>query len=92
MGLDSGSSSHVFHNRDMFVEYGEYKKDMSQLETGRTIQTEGRGTIQINGTLLYNVLYLPTSEYHLLSVLKLIREGYKVKFDHEGAIYGYLEF
>lgn len=85
--VDSGCTTHMCNQRDLFVTFMDNKTKVT-VANNETLQCEGMGDIylQLNGNMrkLSNVLYIPELSTNLLSVSRLINNGFCVKFTKEG--------
>jgi len=83
--LDSGATTHISNKKELFQNMKEENVSVGQLE-GRELIGIGSGRIHISEELiLEKVLYVPNAKYCLISVSKLISNGYKVIFDSDVA-------
>ncbi|XP_073826918.1 uncharacterized protein [Musca autumnalis] len=67
--FDSGSSSHLCCNSNLFTNFEEHHAEIS-LANGTTIQARGRGTVRINdgNVILNEVLFVPSLQCNFISV------------------------
>lgn len=89
--IDSGASSHMTNSKEFFINFNENTKGSVTLADNLSIlKVRGSGKVilncEFNGnkslTLnLSNVLYVPDLASSLISVKKLIKDGYTVKFN-----------
>ena len=86
--IDSGSSSHICNNRQLFTELDDTKRSTVMVANGNTLKSLGSGTVKIktefNGSerniTLKNVLFVPDIETNLMSVRKATENGCEVIF------------
>ena len=86
--LDSGASSHMTRNRDLFIEYEDLKTSENVgVGDGRVLTAVGIGSIKLdmillpgdlNTVTLTNVLYVPDLACNLFSVSTVANKGYSV--------------
>ncbi|TYJ99454.1 copia protein [Cucumis melo var. makuwa] len=85
--IDSSCSNHMTGLKRVFKELNEGEKLKVELENGKELQVEGKGTVGIEthhgNRILTNVQYVPDIGYNLLSVGQLIESGYSILFDDE---------
>ena len=55
------------------------------MDKENSLKSEGIGTTQVDNLILKNCLYVPDAGYNLISVSKLIKEGYEVTFEEHKA-------
>ncbi|KAA0061308.1 UBN2 domain-containing protein [Cucumis melo var. makuwa] len=83
--IDSGCSNHMTCLKPVFKELNEGEKLKVELENGKKLQVEGKGTVGIEtyrgNRILTNVQYVPDIGYNLLSVEQLMESGYSILFD-----------
>jgi len=91
--VDSGATSHVTSNRSMFAEFNKNHRENIFVANGQRVVVEGIGTVRIQITnsdgkrqsvKIQNVLYVPSISGNLLSVRKLVAEGFSVNFTPNG--------
>lgn len=86
--LDSGASSHMCCNRDLFEEFKEHSEEIL-LPGENYMKAEGIGTISLNfkgvEITLVNVLFVPGLQCNFLSVSKAIEHHHTVFFNQDGA-------
>lgn len=90
--IDSGASSHMTSNRDVFSTYEDVDPFSVQIGDKSLLKVSGRGdiavTVDMRGLtqkcVLKNVLHVPDLKYSLLSVGTLISRGLQVVFDTSG--------
>lgn len=87
--VDSGASSHITNNKNFFTQLNTSETEWVILANGEKVKSEGRGfgfitvfnennkqqTVSIN-----NVMYIPSMMTNLLSVKKLVNNGFDVIF------------
>lgn len=78
------------NTKDQFVQSDERMKSTVQLGNGGLAIIEGKGSVGVQiqtGEIkkIIDVSYVPTLAHNLLSVGQLVRKGYKVLFDTQGA-------
>jgi transposase InsO family protein len=83
--LDSAASSHICCIENKFVERSKCQKNLDQLESNRSVKAIGIGSVEVNGIMLKDVLHVPAANVNLISLNKLLKEGYEVKFDDQMA-------
>ena len=84
---DSGASTHIANRRDIFTSFTPSKGTLN-VAGGLTATVEGTGTVcmrgVVNGILkdfkLINVLYVPTTQYCLISGSKLDKAGGRIVY------------
>ncbi|KAA0046865.1 putative gag-pol polyprotein, identical [Cucumis melo var. makuwa] len=85
--IDSGCSNHMTGLKPVFKELNEGEKLKVELENGKELQVEGKGTVGIEthhgNRILTNVQYVPDIGYNLLSVGQLMESGLSILFDDE---------
>ena len=84
--LDSGCSSHMTNDRELFVKIDEKFSNFVILGDGKSERVEGKGVIAVQSRsgeqkFIHDVLYVPTLAHNLLSVGQLIQKGYRVVFE-----------
>ena len=92
--IDSGATSHMCNDRDMFVKFSHLEKPLGVvLGDGHVSEATGRGTVKLMVNLpnnktkeckLQDVLYVPKLSYNLLSVARATKFKKKVKFTDSG--------
>ena len=89
--IDSGATSHMCGNREFFSGLDEQHKVQIALADGQKLTSAGtgEGTIETYNDsgekrriLLSNVLYVPGLRGNLISVSRLIKKGFTVKFEN----------
>ena len=72
--LDSGSTCHVCHDRDLFTDF---KPCHGRTITGiaGSVAVEGEGTVKIGSKVLQNVAYVPTVPVNLISLKAATRRS-----------------
>ncbi|KRX69779.1 Retrovirus-related Pol polyprotein from transposon TNT 1-94 [Trichinella sp. T6] len=91
--LDSGASSHMCSNKEMFLSMKNMKRTLS-LANNKSTEIMGTGTanLEIPGSdgmrsvKLHNTLYVPDLRSNLLSVAKITEKGFQVIFQENSAI------
>ena len=88
--IDSGATSHICNNEQMFVEIKSLKRSQSViLGDGHCLETTTVGAVNLKFVLpdgatkdcrLHDVLYVPGLSYNLLSVSKITKTGKRVNF------------
>ena len=88
--VDSGATSHICNNKDLFVELFPLKHPMIiKLGDGHTLTANARGVVKLRAWYsqqryrkcsVTDVLYVPELSYNLLSVPKVVEKGNKVNF------------
>ena len=83
--LDSGSTSHMVSDKNLFINLDETKKGMINTSCGaNSLKIEGKGSILMNynhkSLVFHNVLFVPKITVNLLSLRHLLLEQYKVEF------------
>ncbi|KNZ50430.1 hypothetical protein VP01_4430g3, partial [Puccinia sorghi] len=83
--LDSGSSSHMISEKDLFVSIDHSEQGLVRTSSGEeSLEIKGIGTIKLsheNGNLfLHNVLFVPNLVVNLLSVRCLVLDEFNVQF------------
>ena len=76
--LDSGASSHICSRLQCFQDTEECNKCLDQLETNRSLRAFRKGTIMVDEMILKDVLYVPNANVNLISLNKMLKDGYKV--------------
>ncbi|KAL0438667.1 UNVERIFIED_CONTAM: Retrovirus-related Pol polyprotein from transposon TNT 1-94 [Sesamum latifolium] len=82
--MDSGSSSHMTANSEVFISLDRSAKTRIKMADGTIRNTEGKGVIKLNsgeGSCIKDVLYVPELDSNLLSVGQFLREGYSLLFE-----------
>ncbi|KAL0345415.1 UNVERIFIED_CONTAM: hypothetical protein Sradi_4372800 [Sesamum radiatum] len=82
--MDSGSSSHMTANSEVFISLDRSAKTRIKMADGTIRNTEGKGVIKLNsgeGSCIKDVLYVPDLDSNLLSVGQFLREGYSLLFE-----------
>lgn len=87
--LDSGSSSHIFRDRQLFVEMRSHREEI-RLADGSVIICRSIGTVNLivdnnNEVIINNCLYIPECQTNLLSISRCADAGWVVEFDSSGA-------
>lgn len=90
--IDSGASSHMTGDRDVFTTYEDVEPLSVKIGDNSELKVLGRGDIEVTvgqhgcrqRFILQNVLHVPTLKYSLLSVGVLIGRGLHVGFDRNG--------
>ena len=86
--LDSGSTCHVCHDRDLFTDF---KPCHGRTITGiaGSVAVEGEGTVKIGSKVLHNVAYVPTVPVNLISLKAATRRsGSSFLFNSTGVYVG----
>ncbi|KRX56900.1 Retrovirus-related Pol polyprotein from transposon TNT 1-94 [Trichinella sp. T9] len=91
--LDSGASSHMCSNKEMFLSMKNMKRTLS-LANNKSTEIMGTGTANLeipgsDGTRsvkLHDTLYVPDLRSNLLSVAKITENGFQVTFQENAAI------
>ncbi|XP_003369343.1 hypothetical protein Tsp_04758 [Trichinella spiralis] len=91
--LDSGASSHMCSNKEMFLSMKNMKRTLS-LANNKSTEIMGTGTanLEIPGSdgmrsvKLHNTLYVPDLRSNLLSVAKITEKGFQVIFQENAAM------
>ncbi|KNZ54403.1 hypothetical protein VP01_2957g1 [Puccinia sorghi] len=83
--LDSGSSSHMISDEDLFISIDHSEQGLVRTSSGEeSLEIKGIGTIKLsheNGNLfLHNVLFVPNLVVNLLSVRCLVLDDFNVQF------------
>ena len=83
--LDSGSTSHMVSDKNLFINLDETEKGVINTSSGlNALKIEGRGSISLRYKkrviVLHNVLYVPKITVNLLSLRHLLLEQYKINF------------
>ena len=91
--LDSGASHHMTGNESLLLEAIPDDSVIIRTASGRNLRSESKGTIWIGDENFHGVIYVPSLKYNLLSVSKLVEQGYTIKFDEDKCriTYGTLE-
>ncbi|KNZ56885.1 hypothetical protein VP01_2294g2 [Puccinia sorghi] len=84
--VDSGSSSHMVSDRNLFIALDETERGMINTSCGsNTLQIKGKGTISVTFSektvLFHDVLLVPKITINLLSLHRLLLDNYKVNFN-----------
>lgn len=84
--IDSGASSHMCCNRELFTTFNDEIQGPIQVADGRTIKYIGKGDVRIMSVnnipvTIKDVLYSPNINGNLLSVNQLTNRGLKVVFE-----------
>lgn len=92
--LDSGATSHMVNSKEFFTDLKLQPKGYVRLTDNDKfleVQGIGSGTIncivgeeKTNGLKINNVLYVPKLGTNLLSVKKIVKDGYSVHFTENG--------
>lgn len=90
--VDSGATSHMTPNKDLFDKLDESHKSNVGLGNGETEKVEGIGNVKItvNGPTglvqlnVQRVLFVPDLANNLLSVSKIIKAKNEIEFDEKG--------
>ena len=92
--VDSGATSHMCNNRNMFVELSQLGSgEKVTLGDGSSLDVAGEGTVDMDmilrdgtrrGCALKKVLYVPELAYNLISVVRAGEAGKTVCFDELG--------
>ena len=84
--IDSGASSHMCKDRELFVSYKEYKQKV-MVAGGNFVYAEGRGEVKIKvnkySITLGNTLYVPSLQVNFLSVSKSVEKGAELNFKND---------
>lgn len=86
--IDSGATSHMCSNRDIFCKFDNKIKSTISIANGNKIGCEGSGDLKLKidlkhdilNTKLSNVLFVPKLRNNLLSVRALTEKGFQVTF------------
>ena len=83
--LDSGSTSHIVSEKNLFIKLDKAKEGMINISCGvNTLKIEGKVSMFIGyknkPVVLHNVLYVPKITVNLLSLHHLLLEQFKVDF------------
>lgn len=90
--IDSGSTSHITHNRGILKQFNPNFADKVYLANGDRVEARGKGIVTIDvlnnvgkkhTVTLTDVLYIPSVNTNLISVKKLISRGLEVKFNDQ---------
>ncbi|XP_024640563.1 uncharacterized protein [Medicago truncatula] len=88
--IDSGATNNLTCDREVFTELDKSYSSVIRVANGAEITSEGIGTIVFKNhsgsKLVLNVLYVPQISENLLSVPQLLKNGYKVLFEHESCM------
>ncbi len=93
--IDSGATSHMSNNKELFVEYRELSTpEKVTLGDGRCLDVVGKGTVELKMVLpdnkktkrhkLMNTLYVPKLSINLFSIAKVSKAGKVASFDEQG--------
>ena len=88
--IDSGATSHMCSNKDLFDEFKESVEKII-IADGNTLEAKGKGTVYLK---IYNegdiktiklliVLYVPKIEGNLISVSKIVEKGFNIVFSNK---------
>ncbi|EPS57917.1 hypothetical protein M569_16900, partial [Genlisea aurea] len=70
--VDSGASEHMCYQKNLFTELYHIPEILVKLPTGATVNITEIGTVPVTDALsLRNVLYVPSFQYNLISVIRL---------------------
>ncbi|GKV26929.1 hypothetical protein SLEP1_g36142 [Rubroshorea leprosula] len=87
--VDSGCTSHMVKDKDLFTELDSSVKIKVKLANGSMVQSDGRGTVAIQSKrgikYISNVLYIPSLSQNMLSVVQMLRNGDSVSFMHDSS-------
>lgn len=87
--LDSGATSHMCCERDMFSNFVDHVEEI-HFEADKYIVAKGKGDVEvdINGEQIKfkNVLYSPELNMNFISVGRVVRNGLTVVFDAKSAV------
>ncbi|XP_019160869.1 PREDICTED: uncharacterized protein LOC109157415 [Ipomoea nil] len=80
--LDSGATNHIVYSLDFLVNYQKANGAKVNLPTGQRIAVENIGDVKLSHNLrLRNALHIPTFQFNIISVSKLIQDSsYKLIF------------
>lgn len=86
--VDSGSSSHISFQRELFSTYTEINPIMVRVADSTSHKAVGKGDVRLVlevkggfvGATLHEVLHVPTFKTNLFSVSKTLEQGYEVRF------------
>lgn len=78
--LDSGSSSYMPNNKNLFKNLQPIKTEIGTAKKTQTLKAEGIGMIETDKFILIEVLYVPELTKNLLSVNAIIENGGTVLF------------
>ena len=91
--IDSGATSHMCNNKELFVDYRELTQpEKVTLGDGRSLDVVGKGTVELTMSLpnqetqrckLMNTLYVPRLSVNLFSVSKASKAGKVASFDEQ---------
>lgn len=88
--IDSGATSHVTNNKQLFNTFDSSAKGIVKVANNTIEKVNGKGTCnvnlvnengQISTAKLADVLYAPNIQGNLISVKKLMNNGFKIIFD-----------
>jgi len=92
--VDSGATSHMCYDRDLFVSYWELEKpEKVTISDGRSLRAIGHGTVSLTMMLpggrleprnLLETLHVPKVSFYLVSVSKMHERGRVVHFLEAG--------
>ena len=92
--VDSGATSHMCYQKDLFVEYVELQRPQKvTLGDGRILEAVGRGTVSVvlklpggetKSRKLCDTLHVPSLSFNLVSVSKVSEAGRVVRFLESG--------
>lgn len=83
--LDSGSSSHMTNNKNLFKDMQKTTSEIKTAKNSEVMTAKGIGTIETDKCILNNVLYVTDLSKNLLSVNTITKNGGKVIFTKEKA-------
>lgn len=83
--LDSIWSNHIIGNLEMFSSLDESEKFDLTLNNDNNVEVEGKGNINIitkkgEKKHISNVYFVPSLKHNLISIEKLVQQGYRVSF------------
>lgn len=86
--LDSGATSHMVSNKDLFINLNSTERGVIKTGSGKeALHIEGKGKICLQTNqgrfFLFNFLYVPDLVVNLLSVRCLVLDDYDVRFDKD---------
>ena len=84
--LDSGCSRHMTGDKSLFKTLKENVGDYVTFGDGSHAQVLGKGTIEILGSLLKDVLYIKRLKANLLSITQICDEDFLVQFSKKGCL------
>jgi len=91
--MDSGATSHMCHQKELFTKLDQSKKSSIYLANEHKLRVEGVGQINLTvkdsqgrtSTLVLNkVLYIPNLSRNLISIGTLIQDGFAVSLTKDG--------